>query len=201
MIINRRTSQCSSKSREPAPCLRQTGRRGQSFVRVAAARSAACSARAAAARPRCCAASPDSRRCRKARSGLNGKVVSRPGSALPPEKRRIGMVFQDYALFPHLRIADNIAFQAPRPRRAGTRGTPRRAGRAGRAGGRAAEVPARDLRRPAAARRARARLAPRPELLLLDEPFSTSTSSCASACRTRCGTSSARAAPRDPGDA
>ena len=41
---------------------------------------------------------------------LSGKVVSRPGSSLPPEKRRIGMVFQDYALFPHLRIADNIAF-------------------------------------------------------------------------------------------
>ena len=38
----------------------------------------------------------------------NGKVVSRLG-LLPPEKRRIGMVFQDYALFPHLRIADNIA--------------------------------------------------------------------------------------------
>src|SRR3970282_399704 len=41
---------------------------------------------------------------------LNGQGVSRPGATVPPEKRRIGMVFQDYALFPHLRIADNIAF-------------------------------------------------------------------------------------------
>src|SRR5918998_5004363 len=51
---------------------------------------------------------------------LSGKVVSRPGMALAPEKRRIGMVFQDYALFPHLRIPDNIAFglhDAPQPQR------------------------------------------------------------------------------------
>src|SRR5687767_6481271 len=47
---------------------------------------------------------------------LAGKVVSRPGAALAPEKRRVGMVFQDYALFPHLRIADNIAFGLHRAR-------------------------------------------------------------------------------------
>src|SRR3990172_11727579 len=41
---------------------------------------------------------------------LAARVVSRPGATLAPEKRRIGMVFQDYALFPHLRIAENIAF-------------------------------------------------------------------------------------------
>jgi len=35
---------------------------------------------------------------------------SRPGFTRAPEKRRIGMVFQDYALFPHLNVADNISF-------------------------------------------------------------------------------------------
>ena len=41
---------------------------------------------------------------------LDGELVSRPGFKLAPEQRRIGMVFQDYALFPHLTVADNIAF-------------------------------------------------------------------------------------------
>jgi iron(III) transport system ATP-binding protein len=41
---------------------------------------------------------------------LQGQAISLPGRALPPEKRRIGMVFQDYALFPHLSIADNVGF-------------------------------------------------------------------------------------------
>ncbi len=41
---------------------------------------------------------------------LNGQAISLPGRILPPEKRRIGMVFQDYALFPHLTIAENVGF-------------------------------------------------------------------------------------------
>ena len=41
---------------------------------------------------------------------LHGEVVSRAGHSTPPEKRRIGMVFQDYALFPHLTVEQNVAF-------------------------------------------------------------------------------------------
>jgi iron(III) transport system ATP-binding protein len=41
---------------------------------------------------------------------LAGEVVSSPGKLVLPERRRIGMVFQDFALFPHLSVADNISF-------------------------------------------------------------------------------------------
>jgi iron(III) transport system ATP-binding protein len=41
---------------------------------------------------------------------LNGVTISRPGYTLAPEKRNLGMVFQDYALFPHLNVIDNVCF-------------------------------------------------------------------------------------------
>lgn len=41
---------------------------------------------------------------------LNGRQLSSTKVHLPPEKRRVGMVFQDYALFPHLTVCDNVTF-------------------------------------------------------------------------------------------
>ena len=41
---------------------------------------------------------------------LNGTTASSSNFILPPEKRRIGMVFQDYALFPHLTVTGNLEF-------------------------------------------------------------------------------------------
>ena len=41
---------------------------------------------------------------------IGGEVVSRPGWMLAAEKRRVGMVFQDYALFPHMTVSANVGF-------------------------------------------------------------------------------------------
>jgi iron(III) transport system ATP-binding protein len=41
---------------------------------------------------------------------IDGRVVSTPGRSVPPEARRVGMVFQDFALFPHLTVSQNVGF-------------------------------------------------------------------------------------------
>jgi iron(III) transport system ATP-binding protein len=41
---------------------------------------------------------------------LQGQVLASASFHLPPEQRRVGMVFQEYALFPHMSVEDNVAF-------------------------------------------------------------------------------------------
>ena len=53
---------------------------------------------------------------------VGGSEMAGPGSFVPAEKRRIGMVFQDYALFPHLTVKANVAFGLAR-RNGGERDT------------------------------------------------------------------------------
>ena len=41
---------------------------------------------------------------------LNRRLLAGAGTMLPPERRRVGLMFQDFALFPHLRVGENVAF-------------------------------------------------------------------------------------------
>jgi iron(III) transport system ATP-binding protein len=103
---------------------------------------------------------------------LAGRTIASPGVQLPPNQRGVGMVFQDYALFPHLTAAENVAF--------GLRRRPRRVrrqmaehlldlvGLAGMGGRYPHELSGGQQQRVAVARA----IAPHPPIVLMDEPFS-----------------------------
>ena len=57
---------------------------------------------------------------------LSGSTVAGPRTFVPPERRKIGMVFQEYALFPHLTLEKNIGYGLPSVRRAGFSKDPNR---------------------------------------------------------------------------
>lgn len=103
---------------------------------------------------------------------IGNEVVGRVSWQLAPEARRVGMVFQDYALFPHLDVAANISFglraldTAERTRRVDDLLV--RVGLPGAGGKYPHELSGGQQQRVALARA----LAPQPQLLLLDEPFS-----------------------------
>ncbi len=103
---------------------------------------------------------------------LSGAVVGSAGRSVPPEERRIGMVFQDYALFPHLSVGRNVAFgihRLPRAEQAArVDEVLRLVGLEGSAERFPHELSGGQQQRVALARA----LAPRPQLMLLDEPFS-----------------------------
>ncbi len=103
---------------------------------------------------------------------LDGVVLADARSALPPERRRVGMMFQDYALFPHLDVAGNVGFGVRAPSRAARQARVRealeRVGLADHAARYPHELSGGQQQRVALARA----LAPDPALLLLDEPFS-----------------------------
>ena len=99
---------------------------------------------------------------------IGGRVVSAPGTTVAPEQRRVGMVFQDYALFPHLDVAGNIGFGLRGERSARVSELASLVGLSGELDKFPHEISGGQQQRVALARA----LAPRPELLLLDEPFS-----------------------------
>ena len=101
---------------------------------------------------------------------IDDVVVSSASEHLAPERRRVGMVFQDYALFPHLNVERNVAFGVRDPAVARERVAKllETVGLAGTGERFAHELSGGQQQRVALARA----LAPQPRLLLLDEPFS-----------------------------
>ena len=107
----------------------------------------------------------------RGRIAIAGREVAAPGRSLPPEARSVGMVFQDFALFPHLTTAGNVAFglagTAPPERRRKVAAALERVGLAARADAWPHTLSGGERQRVALARA----LAPAPRVMLLDEPF------------------------------
>ena len=102
---------------------------------------------------------------------IDGQKVAGPDVFLPPEKRHIGLMFQDFALFPHLSVADNVAFGLKGSRtekRLRVRELLEKVGLVRFIDSFPHELSGGEQQRVALARA----LAPRPSIMLMDEPFS-----------------------------
>lgn len=103
---------------------------------------------------------------------IGTQTISSESIKVPPEQRNVGMVFQDYALFPHLSVADNIGFGlkqiSRKERRHKVEGLLELVGLGSAARSFPHELSGGQQQRVALARA----IAPEPKLLLMDEPFS-----------------------------
>ena len=102
---------------------------------------------------------------------LDGALVAGPGVHVAPEDRGVGLMFQDFALFPHLTVARNVGFGLRGPRaecRARAMDLLARVGLTRHAGSYPHELSGGEQQRVALMRA----LAPRPRVMLMDEPFS-----------------------------
>ena len=102
---------------------------------------------------------------------IDGRLVEGPGVHVPPEARSVGLMFQDFALFPHLTVAENVGFglrveKAEKARRVGE--LLEKVDLSGFGAKHPHQLSGGEQQRVALARA----LAPRPRVMLMDEPFS-----------------------------
>ena len=99
---------------------------------------------------------------------VGDREVFGEGGSTPPERRRVGMVFQEYALFPHMTVAHNIRYGLAAAESARAASVLELVGLSGHGDRMPHELSGGEQQRVALARA----LAPQPEVILLDEPFS-----------------------------